>query len=185
MVAVHSGVSQLAAGEVVPVEAAVVQLGVDAGEVGDHLVEGVVLHQEDVGQGAVVLAGGSGDQLGLDVAVDVLLNVQLEVGVILLVDSLRLLQRVDVEVGVPCPDGQGLVAVSGGVGGSGFCGGFGGLALSGRGGFAAGGTAAADQQGCCHSCRHKGCCILLFHGGFLLKNVSPFFGCITYVPRWA
>jgi hypothetical protein len=74
----------------------------------------VILHQEDVGQGAVILAGGSGDELGLDVVVDVLFNVQLEVGVILLVEGLRLLQGVDVEVGVPGPDGQGLVAVCSG-----------------------------------------------------------------------
>ena len=175
MVAIDGGISQLAAGELVPIQAGVGQVGVDTGEVGDHLVVGVVLHQEKIRQGAVILAGGSGDELGLDVAVDVLFNVQLEVGVVLLVDSLRLLQSVDVEVGIPCPYGQGLVAVSGGVGGSGICGGFrcglGRGAVSGRGGFAGGTAAAANQQRCCHSCCHKCCCILLFHGFFLLKNV--------------
>ena len=103
VLAVHDGIRELALSKALVIVLAG-QIGVHFRIVGDKLLEGVILNEQDVRQGAGIAVGG--DDRGFDILGELFLNVDHGVGMILQIHLLRNLHRLDVEGRVPRPDGD-------------------------------------------------------------------------------
>ncbi|MEI3406625.1 MAG: hypothetical protein V8Q79_08625 [Christensenellales bacterium] len=101
VLAVHDGVRELALSKAFVVVLAG-QVGVNFRIVGDEFLEGVILNEQDVRQGAGIAVGS--DNRSLDIFRELFLNVDFYVRMILLIHFLRNLHRLDVEGRVPRPD---------------------------------------------------------------------------------
>ena len=108
--AADGAVAQLLSAEVIPVDVSAFESLPCVGIVGDEVLNVVILEKNDIGQGAQVAGRGSqGDGLFDITGTGLLDNFQLEVGVDIPVGGFSGLQSGDVEVGIPCVDGQGVV----------------------------------------------------------------------------
>ena len=75
MCAIDCRVSQLTHRELGEINSAVIQCCEDSGIIGCIFVEGIILHQEDIRQSAVITGFSRCDQCSLDIAIYLLLNV--------------------------------------------------------------------------------------------------------------
>ena len=127
--AFDNGIGDLGGTELGEIDAQAGDVNKRVREADDVFLESIVLHEENVWQGAEVIGGRCCGHFGLDVVPRGLNDVELEVGIGFLVDLFSFLHGIDVESRVPAPDGQSLVIGScrsgftlGGCGGLSRCG---------------------------------------------------------------
>ena len=108
MLAVHCAVGKLAGRKLRKINSGIRQIKEYFRVIGKIFLIGVVLHQEDIRQDTVIIRRCRCCDLGFDIIGLNLDDVELEIRMIFLIELLRFLHRIDIELRIPRPYSQGV-----------------------------------------------------------------------------